>query len=210
MNLPKKLSKRTLLLAATFAALAISLALVFHFKSKKLPAQLNAAPPAANVGNSQPPSDAPTNTDGGLPVRLKIPTINVDIALQQVGLAPDGTIDIPKSTDQVGWFNLGKRPGEIGSAVIDGHYGLENGKPSAFEDLNKLSKGDELYVQDADGTTVTFVVRELRSFDPSADTAAVFSSDDEKAHLNLITCEGVWNNVTKSYSQRLVVFTDKE
>jgi hypothetical protein len=58
--------------------------------------------------------------------------------------------------------------------------------------------------------TTTFVVRESRSFNPNADASDVFNSNDEKSHLNLITCEGSWNKDSKSYSQRLVIFTDKE
>src|SRR3989344_2613905 len=33
---------------------------------------------------------------------------------------------------------------------------------------------------------------------------------DGAAHLNLITCEGAWDKVSRTYSQRLVVFTDRE
>ena len=29
------------------------------------------------------------------------------------------------------------------------------------------------------------------------------------AHLNLITCEGIWNKVNDTYPQRLVIFTDE-
>lgn len=32
-------------------------------------------------------------------------------------------MDTPKSPFDVGWFRLGKRPGENGSAVVSGHYG---------------------------------------------------------------------------------------
>jgi len=50
--------------------------------------------------------------------------------------------------------------------------------------------------------------------DPSADQSKhptlETASSDAKAHLNLITCEGVWDKVSKSYSKRLVVFTDRE
>jgi len=35
-------------------------------------------------------------------------------------------------------------------------------------------------------------------------------SNDGKAHLNLITCAGVWDEVEKSHSSRLVVFADME
>lgn len=146
----------------------------------------------------------------GLPVRLKIPGININTALEFVGLTPDGAMDIPKSQDAVAWFELGPRPGETGSAVIAGHYGWQNNKASAFDYLHKLRPGDKLYIVDDKGAIISFVVRESRSYDPNADTAAVFDSNDEKSHLNLITCEGVWNKISQSYPKRLVVFTDKE
>jgi len=65
-------------------------------------------------------------------------------------------------------------------------------------------------VQDNKGKTITFVVREIKIFDSSEDTSGIFSLDDGKAHLNLITCEGTWNNIQKTYSNRLVVFTDRQ
>ncbi|MFZ2189083.1 MAG: class F sortase [Candidatus Moraniibacteriota bacterium] len=147
----------------------------------------------------------------GVPVRLKIPGIDVDSAVDSLGLTSTGAMDTPKGPDEVGWFKLGTRPGESGSAVIAGHYGLwKGGKKSVFDNLHKLSKGDKLYIEDAEGVSIPFVVRESRSYDPDVDASEIFSSSDGHAHLNLITCEGVWDKDAKSYSQRLVVFTDRE
>lgn len=148
--------------------------------------------------------------DYGLPVRLKIPSIDIDSVTEQVGLTSQGAMDVPKNQDNVAWFNAGPRPGENGSAVIAGHFGWKNGKSSAFDDLYKLRKGDKLYIKDEKGQVVVFVVRESRSYDANADASDVFSSSDGKAHLNLITCEGVWDKDRKSYSKRLVVFADEE
>ncbi len=145
-----------------------------------------------------------------LPARLKIPAINVDSVVEYVGLDSSGAMDVPESPDNVAWFKLGQRPGENGSAVIAGHYGWENGKAAAFDNLYKLRKGDKIYVEDEKGAIISFVVRESRRYKPEADASAVFESNDGKAHLNLITCEGDWNKDSKSYSERLVVFTDKE
>lgn len=147
----------------------------------------------------------------GSPVRLKIPAISVDAVVESLGLDSRGNMDAPKGPDNVAWFNLGNRPGENGSAVIAGHYGAwKNGKGSVFDNLYKLEKGDRIYIESEKGETISFVVRESRSYEPSADATDVFSSDDGKAHLNLITCEGIWNKDAKSYSQRLVIFADKE
>ncbi len=147
----------------------------------------------------------------GLPIHLNIPAINVSSNIEYVGLTGSGEMDVPKKTGDVAWFNLGPRPGEVGSAVIDGHYGLlKNGEASVFDNLHKLVKGDRISIEDVDGKVIYFIVKETRIFDPDADASSVFVSNDGKAHLNLITCEGVWDKDSKSYSKRLVVFTDKE
>lgn len=143
------------------------------------------------------------------PVRLIIPAISVDADIESVGLTPDGAMDVPKERASAAWFNRGPRPGEDGSAVINGHYGWKDGKASVFDTLHTLRAGDTIYVRDSIGDTTAFVVRELTYYNPKADASSVFNSDDGTAHLNLITCEGVWNAVSKSYSQRLVVFADK-
>jgi len=142
----------------------------------------------------------------GLPVRLTIPTINVNAAIQQIGVTSKGEMEVPSNSIDVGWFKLGPRPGDMGSAVIAGHFDGENGKAGVFINLYKLKEGDKLYIEDDKGTSTTFTVRQSRTYDPGY-AEEVFSSNDS-AHLNLITCDGIWDGVKKSYSKRLVVFTD--
>ena len=145
-----------------------------------------------------------------LPVRLKIPVISVDSAVIPVGFTSDGEMGVPKNPAEVAWFNLGPRPGESGSAVIAGHYGWENNIPAVFDNLHKLRKGDKVYVEDEKGTTITFIVREIRTYGKDEAALDVFSSSDGKAHFNLVTCTGAWNTEEKTRSERLIVFTDKE
>ena len=145
-----------------------------------------------------------------LPIRLRIPIIKVDAIINYVGLTSDGAMNIAKDPDKVAWYEFGPRPGENGSAVIAGHYGWTGNKGSVFNDLHTLKKGDEVSVIDVKGNGIIFVVRESRKYDPEADATIVFKSNDGKAHLNLITCEGVWIEAQKTYSDRLVIFSDKE
>ena len=145
-----------------------------------------------------------------LPVRLAIPKISVDASIESLGLNSAGVMDTPDGPRTVAWFNLGPSPGEIGNAVITGHFGWKDGIPSIFDDLHKLKKGDAISVKNADGKSVHFVVRELRTYDADADASVVFSGNGGAAHLNLITCQGLWNKEKKSYSERLVVFTDRQ
>lgn len=168
---------------------------------------------SAVILSAQQPALVSERPSYGLPMRLKIPKINVDSAVEYVGLASDGTMDVPKERDKTAWFNLGSRPGENGSAVISGHYGRQNNEGSVFDDLHKLRKGDKIYTEDENGKIISFVVRESRRYDPetkSTDNADIFGSIDGKPHLNLITCEGVWDENTQQYTKRLVVFADIE
>ena len=146
----------------------------------------------------------------GFPIHLKIPTINVEAAITYVGVKPDGTMDVKSDPDSVYWYEFGPRPGEKGNAVIAGHYGWIGDKGSVFNNLNKLNKGDKILIIDENGIVITFIVSGSRDYTPEADASAVFKSSDGKSHLNLITCEGVWDNVKKTRSSRLVVFTDKK
>lgn len=153
----------------------------------------------------------PAEASSGIPKRIKIPKIKVDIALESVGLDPDGVVGVAEGLGNAAWYNLGVRPGDNGSAVINGHYGrLRNGKMGVFTNLNKLRKGDKIYVKDKDGLTTTFVVRKIRKYDLKADATEVFYANDDNSHLNIVTCDGIWNKITKNYPNRLVVFADKE
>jgi len=115
-------------------------------------------------------------------------------------------MEVPSNTVDTGWFKLGSRPGEKGSAVITGHFNGEYGEKGVFSDLGKLKKGDKVYIQDSKGISLAFVVLESRMYNPGY-AEEVFSRSDG-SYLNLITCDGVWDESKKSYSKRLVVFAN--
>lgn len=146
----------------------------------------------------------------GLPVHLKIPKISVDSAIVHVGLTPQGDLAAPKAYENGGWYKDGPRPGEQGSSVIGGHYGRVNNKPSIFDNLHLLQKGDKIFITDEKGKPTTFIVTGSRSYSPSEDAAAVFRSGPGTVRLNLITCQGDWDSNQQSYTSRLVIFSEKE
>jgi len=148
------------------------------------------------------------DTPKGLPVRLKIPGIGVDSAIEDALITPEGRMDVPEGSVNVAWFSLGPNPGQVGSAVIGGHYGIRNDKPFVFYKLDNMKIGDKVYIVDDKGDTLEFKVKSISLFDRNADATTVFTSNDGDAHLNLITCEGVWNKSNGNYPERRVVFTD--
>ena len=144
------------------------------------------------------------------PVRLIIPSIPINTVLEPVNTTPEGTVDVPIDPVNAAWFEQSVHPGEKGTSIIDGHFGWKNGIPAVFDFLNKIRLGDKIYIVDEMGATTTFIVRKLKIYRENEDSSGVFYSNDGIAHLNLITCEGVWDKAKKSYSGRLVVFADME
>jgi len=138
---------------------------------------------------------------------FRIPKIKVDTRVEYVGLTEDGAMDVPKGPADVGWYSLGTRPGEVGSAVVAGHRGWKQGKTAVFDDLDKLRKGDKVEVEDDTGKIISFVVTKIRTYDWDAYAPEVFTSTEGR-HLNLVSCVGDWDKKTKSSTKRLVVFTD--
>ena len=206
----KIILKRILLSLVIFSGLTLLTLSLFYFTTQSL-SQTNSIPLTANVAPLQKIVNSDLATSQiGLPKRLKIPSIKVDAPVEYVGLTSDGAMDVPKDAVNVGWFNLGRRPGENGSAVIAGHFGTINNVPQVFNNLHKLRKDDKIYIEDDKGVNIIFVVREIQRYGKDDDSSGIFGSSDGKAHLNLITCAGVWNKAEKTFSERLVVFTHKE
>jgi sortase A len=142
----------------------------------------------------------------GLPIKLEIPKIKLSTDILQMGLTASGNMDAPAKVTDVGWYKNGPHPGNAGSAVIAGHFGV--GGPGVFVDLVKLQKGDNLLVTDEKGQTSSFVVRETRTYAYTEHPSEVFNASGG-AHLNLITCAGDWNAAARTYTNRLVIFADK-
>ena len=145
----------------------------------------------------------------GVPTTIKIPAIQVDAAIDMVGTTPAGDMEAPKSPMVTGWYKSGPRPGTVGSAVIAGHYGDSSSKvKSAFDNLNSLKIGDEITISDDANETFTFVVTKTLILGRNDNSQDVFTSDDGKSHLNLITCHGTWEQSEQTYSDRFIVYTD--
>jgi Sortase domain len=140
-----------------------------------------------------------------VPVRLAIPRIHVASTLQRLGRAADGTVQTPSSWNVPGWYALGTRPGDPGSAVILGHVDSTSG-PAVFYRLHELRPGDEIDVARADGSTVRFTVERTEEYPKQR-----FPTDDVyyptlTPALRLVTCGGRFDFSTGHYRSNIIVF----
>lgn len=155
------------------------------------------------------PAPAPTATPTPvLPKTLEIPAIGVKAPVEEVGLTSDGSMDVPKQWDDVGWYEYGPPPGQTGNAAIAGHLDSTTA-PAVFWHLGSLKPGDKVIVTLANAQQITFVVTQTVSYPwDKAPLDKVFGPAST-ANLNLITCGGSWDAAHKNYSNRVVVYTTR-
>lgn len=180
------------------------------FGNTTSPALTNAFLPAAALGSPQAVEaiTGATSTPAGviIPTRIKIPSIGVDAAVEQVGKKADGSMGTPSGFSSVGWYAPGAKPGESGNAVMDGHVNNALTLPGVFANLSKVQKNDYITVSDAQGKALIYRVTEVTSI--PADTAPADSifTKNGPSQLVLITCDGEWVQAEHSFDKRLVVF----
>lgn len=144
----------------------------------------------------------------GIPKRLIIPKLGVDTIAESVAMDSVGRMDVPKNVDNVAWYNLGPKPGMLGSAVMSGHLDKVTGDPAVFYKLDELGAGDMIKVVDEFNKEYNFKVtgKKTYKFD-QVPLQQVFNTND-KPRLNLITCGGKWDQNSQNYSNRTVVYSE--
>ncbi|HLL68597.1 MAG TPA: class F sortase [Micromonosporaceae bacterium] len=141
------------------------------------------------------------------PIELRIPAIDVTVALSTLGLADDGTVEVPSNFAEAGWFQLGPSPGQTGSAVILGHVDSHRG-PAVFFRLRSLRAGDRIEVTREDGVVAHFAVRTVATYPKQQFPARQVYGPHGNSALQLVTCGGTFDRATRSYRSNVVVYTD--
>lgn len=128
----------------------------------------------------------------GVPVSISIPVQNVTDEVVPVGLAADGSMEVP-DVHEAGWYRLGPKPGEPGAAVVIGHVNFA-GVPGALGRIGELKPGDLITVKDAAGierSFSTYSVREIPKSQYAAKTVALVFGARTTDDLVIVTCSGV-------------------
>jgi hypothetical protein len=174
-------------------------------------------PPAAAAGVLAPPSAVsarPTSTVVGpvlprsKPVAIDIPAIGVHSSLLDLGLNPDGTIQVPSGTsyNEAGWYENSLPPGSVGPAVILGHVDSGASGPSVFFKLGDLRPGNRVMVTRLDGRVAVFRVTGVRRFPKDHFPTQLVYGNTNFAALRLITCGGSFNWSTGHYVDNIIAF----
>lgn len=203
---------RILLAVSTVLVVAVALAWAFWPTSEDR-ADLQTVAPVVTTTSTTTPSTtrpavtAPTTTTTApppavTPNRLRIPALGVDAAVVPVGLAVNGDMEIPGARD-VGWYDLGPRPGEPGSAVLAAHIDYA-GQPGAFFDLGSIPVGAEVIVAGEDGEQ-RFVVEQREQVAKADVDLSRFFTNEGPTRITLITCGGAFDKSIRHYEDNLII-----
>ncbi|MFH0175932.1 class F sortase [Streptomyces cacaoi] len=175
------------------AALVVPVALALLTGCSSAPEKAAAvATPGSSAAAGTPASGgAPQTEQPPAPAEVAIPSLGITSSLMELGLNTDGTVEVPPADKGMtaGWYTGGAVPGEPGAAVIIGHNDTRFGK-AVFHDLEKITKGADITVTDAQGDAAHFSVTGTESVSKSSfPTEKVYGPTADRA-LRLITCDG--------------------
>lgn len=166
--------------------------------------------PPSPGGSSAPAMRQRAGMSRSVPVRLRIPAIEVDTGLMALGLREDGTLQVPplRGNAPAGWYRHSPTPGEVGASVLAGHVDTARDGPAVFHRLRELAVGDPIEVRRKDGSVARFAVTRVAVFAKQDFPSAEVYAPPPHAGLRLITCGGVFDRGEGSYRSNVVVFAD--
>jgi sortase (surface protein transpeptidase) len=156
------------------------------------------------VGHPQTPSPQAAARQSP-PVSLTIPVIGVRAPVIRLGLTGSGALQVPGSITVAGWYTGSPPPGAVGSAIIAGHVDSVAG-PGVFYRLNRLHRGDRVYVRERDGSLAVFAVGSVRQYRKSVFPTLRVYGPTPTPQLRLITCGGTFDPQTRHYLSNVVVY----
>jgi hypothetical protein len=130
-------------------------------------------------------------------------TINMPIV--EVGVSPDGAMEIPEPFDEAGWYRFGPAPGAAaGTAVVAAHVDTTSDS-APFSQLKSLKAGTLVTVQREGAPPLSFRVTGVELMAKDAfDGASVFRRDGPP-QLKLVTCGGRWLDEQQDYGDNVIV-----
>ena len=158
--------------------------------------------PAAPVGN-----DIGTFLEASAPTSIELPSIGVrSTSFVPLHVQNDGTISVPGTAQEIGLYEDGPTPGQLGPAVVAAHVDTPSGVPGIFFDLGKVEAGDVVKMARRDGTHLTFTVDRVAAYRKAQfPTELVYKGDFTRAEIRLVTCGGPTDS-RNEYRDNVIVF----
>ena len=142
-----------------------------------------------------------------LPRVISIPDLSVKARILQVGVDKNNQVMTPKNIYDAAWYNGSSKPGEMGAAIIDGHY-VGPTTHGIFSKLAQLKPGSKISIERGDGKVLSFSVvkNETVPLEKVDMAQMLVSSDTSRPGLNIITCSGKSDPKTFEFADRTLVY----
>ena len=140
------------------------------------------------------------------PVKLSIPSIEVESELMKTGLREDGSLEVPPGDEgsPASWYTGSPTPGSAGPSVLLGHVNSLTDASGVFYRIRELDQGDRLSVTREDGTTAIFEVYNNETYVKNEFPTKTVYFPVPGAELRLITCDAYLADERRYDNNRVV------
>lgn len=180
-----------------------------------------ATPPASQAPTGRPSTPAPdpdsnTSATGGPigqflpasePTSIDIPSIGVHSThFVPLVIQPNGAISVPATAQEIGLYDAGPTPGQLGPAVLAAHVDTPSGVPGIFAKLRYVKPGDQVTIGRQDSSRLTFTIDRVAAYRKTQfPTSLVYEGNFTQAEIRLVTCGGPTDN-RNEYRDNVIVF----
>ena len=141
-----------------------------------------------------------------VPQRIRVDSLGIDMAIESVGLAADGAMELPKDPALAAWYRFGPSPASAaGATVVAAHVDSLVYDIGPFAQLASASAGTEIVVTTDDGQDRRYAVESVQTVTKQdVPWAAIFDRNGPN-RLTLVTCGGEFDYDAKTYLSNVIV-----
>ncbi|MBO3086148.1 class F sortase [Cellulomonas fengjieae] len=154
----------------------------------------------ATLGAQEPAPAAPA------PVRLAVPDVGIDMAVDPVGVRDDGEMEIPEDANRAGWYRFGPAPADpAGATVVAAHVDSVQTGIGQFARLLDVAVGATVTVTTADGVAHEYRVVTVEKVPKDGAPVDQWFDRSGAPRLVLVTCGGTFRRDIGHYTDNVVV-----
>jgi len=137
------------------------------------------------------------------PVRIRIPALGLDAAIEDTGYDSSHTMEIVPSADIISWLRESSIPSNDGNAILGGHNKWK-GKICPLYELDTLEIGEEMEIEYEDGLCLKFKLESVFVYALATAPAGLIMDVGGEARVTIITCKPPFNPRIGTSDNRIV------
>jgi len=140
------------------------------------------------------------------PVKVVVDALDVDMEVEALGVAADGTMALPDTGLRAAWYRYGSAPASPGGVtLLAAHADTRSTGLGPFARLVDAEVGSAVVVTDENGEDFTYTVTDRAQVAKSEIALDDLFSREGPRRLVLVTCGGVFDRSTGHYVDNVVV-----